>query len=181
LDKKFLIFAELSEEGTKLFPLFVNMNISVEQSVKALLSRKFSEEGSKDLFLIETNWNPQSRKLTVFIDSDGSLTLAKCQEISRLIQGELRAYIKDPFQLDVSSPGLDRPLVSSRQYKKNIGRKVKVHLTNGVVMSGILRIAQDDRIGLEISNRSKGEKKNQLKLHEIDLQEISRTFVEISF
>lgn len=164
-----------------MFPLFVNMNISVEQSVEALLSRNFSEEGLTDLFLIETNWNPQSRKLVVYIDSDDGLTLAKCQEISRLLQNELHAYLKDPFQLDVSSPGLDRPLISSRQYKKNIGRKVRVDLRNGITKSGVLRFVHGDRIGLEIKERIKGRKSSQTELQEIGLQEISKTFVEISF
>ncbi len=68
------------------------------------------------------------RKIEVYIDSDTGVDFQKCKKLSRFIESYLdeSGLVSDNYILEVSSPGLDRPLVSPRQYKKNIGRLLKV-------------------------------------------------------
>jgi len=59
---------------------------------------------------------------------DGPVTLDTCANLSREIGFVLEAHdlMSDRYRLNVSSPGLERPLTDSRQYRKNKGRKIRV-------------------------------------------------------
>ena len=82
------------------------------------------------------------------------------------------------FSLEVSSPGVDEPLLQARQYKKNIGRKVTVTDNEGVERTGLMKDATDDHITLEI----KGAKaKDAIIIAEIPFVNIKKTVVQIIF
>ncbi len=68
------------------------------------------------------------RTFQIFVDTDEGITIAQCAEISRELGAELdrQSVINEPYELEVSSPGIDKPLKLLRQYKKNIGRKYRV-------------------------------------------------------
>src|SRR5690625_6104146 len=68
--------------------------------------------------------------------SDSGMTLAKCQAFSRHIESYLdeTLVLGEKYELDVSSPGLDRPLKLVRQYHNNIGRDLKVWLEDGTTV-----------------------------------------------
>lgn len=72
-----------------------------------------------------------SKVIEVYVDSDKGITLDECSQISRALSEKLDEadLIPGRYRLDVSSPGLDRPLKLLRQYKKNIGRTMKVKYT----------------------------------------------------
>lgn len=72
---------------------------------------------------------PGSRAVDVFLDSDDGLGVDTLAEISRSIAFLLDTedVIAGRYRLTVSSPGLDRPLRLPRQYRKNVGRKLRVH------------------------------------------------------
>lgn len=75
---------------------------------------------------------PQGRGsvLRVFIDSEKGITLDDCTKVSRQVSAMLD--VEDPIQgeysLEISSPGLNRPLFELAQYQKQIDKRVKVHL-----------------------------------------------------
>src|SRR5690625_6116677 len=71
--------------------------------------------------------------------SDSGMTLAKCQAFSRHIESYLdeTLVLGEKYELDVSSPGLDRPLKLVRQYHNNIGRDLKVWLEDGTTVRGM--------------------------------------------
>jgi ribosome maturation factor RimP len=80
----------------------------------------------------------------VFIDTDQGITADQCALVSRHLSLELDRtnLIAGRYRIEVSSPGLDRPIKLARQFKKNIGRQVKVvtRLDNGgAAVSGILQ------------------------------------------
>lgn len=85
---------------------------------------------AEDLELVEVQLKgrPGSQILKVFIDSPAGVTLDKCTEVSRLISERLD--MDDPisgrYRLEVSSPGLGRPLRSARDYRRNLNREVEV-------------------------------------------------------
>ena len=68
------------------------------------------------------------RVLQIFVDTDEGITIEHCAEISRALGASFDAEnaISEPYELEVSSPGIDRPLKMLRQYRKNVGRKYKV-------------------------------------------------------
>ncbi len=69
--------------------------------------------------------------LTVYIDIEGGVDLDTCEKFHRAIDpvlDEVDPTFGTPYTLNVSSPGLDRPLKTDRDYAKCIGKKVEVKL-----------------------------------------------------
>ena len=69
--------------------------------------------------------------LTVYIDIEGGVDLNTCEKFHRAIDpvlDEVDPTFGTPYTLNVSSPGLDRPLKTDRDYQKCIGQKVEVKL-----------------------------------------------------
>ena len=77
--------------------------------------------------------------LTVIIDSDTHLNLdqvtAVTKEISEVIEA-LEGFGDGAFTLEVTSPGLDRPLTKPRHWRKNLDRLVKIIMTSGQEVTG---------------------------------------------
>lgn len=72
------------------------------------------------------------RVIQIFVDTDEGITIAQCAEISRELGAALdvQNIINEPYELEVSSPGIDKPLKLLRQYRKNVGRKYAVQYWN---------------------------------------------------
>ena len=93
--------------------------------------------------------------LTAFIDCPGGVTLDDCEKVSRVLDPFLDE--KDPIEqsyfLEVSSPGIDRPLKRDRDYEKAVGKKITVSLfvkkDGSKEFTGILKEAGPDEILLE--------------------------------
>lgn len=70
-----------------------------------------------------------ARVIEVFVDSDEALGVDALAQVSRDLAFLLdtEEAIDGRYRLDVSSPGVDRPLRLPRQYKKNVGRRLRVH------------------------------------------------------
>ena len=68
--------------------------------------------------------------LTVVIDKDGGVTIDDCEKLHRAIDGPLDELdpIDTAYILNVSSPGIDRPLKTERDYKRNLNKKISVRL-----------------------------------------------------
>lgn len=67
-------------------------------------------------------------RLQIFVDSDTGVTLDVCAHLSRLIGAalDLTDLFKSPYVLEISSPGLDRPLVTEGDFRRRVGEEVKV-------------------------------------------------------
>ncbi len=145
--------------------------------IKSLLSKaleqKFREDHFEDCFLVDITVTPQY-KLTVYIDADSGLTLERCKNISRYLERQIEQnqWAPEKYTLEVSSPGVDRPLKLKRQYTKNKGRTIRVHLKNGSIEMGKLIGLTDDEIVLET------EKNKEL---ELKFDDIEKAIVQISF
>ncbi len=120
------------------------------------------------------------RRIMVIIDGDNSITIDDCAHLSREISGVLEenGLAGENYLLEVSTPGLDHPLKLKRQYKKNIGRSVKVKLHNNQI-EGKLTSVTDGSITLS-QEIGKGKKK-EIQTVEIQFSEIEKTFVLVSF
>ena len=85
---------------------------------------------SIDGYLVDVNVRGErgGSIVEVFVDTDKGITADECAQVNRYVSSELEKQnlISGRYRLEVSSPGLDRPLTMVRQYKKNIGRQVKI-------------------------------------------------------
>ena len=174
-------------EGTVKFPLFfyiLKPNAVIEQKIESLLSELFIEEEFIDCFFIESRLITNN-KLEVFIDSDSNMTFEKCRKISRFLEKHIEEndWLGEKYTLDVSSPGIGRPLKFLRQYQKNLGRKVEITLESGDKQTGILTKADPEKVCLEQKIRVKEGKKKKIQIveKEIPFDEITKTIVQISF
>ena len=99
--------------------------------------------------------NAGKRKLiTVIVDGDSYLNLDQVASISRSISETLEnlpALGDGAFTLEVTSPGIDRPLTLPRHWKKNIGKLVKVELNDGTQVEGRIAEINGEKISLEDS------------------------------
>ncbi|MEM8906616.1 MAG: ribosome maturation factor [Bacteroidota bacterium] len=152
--------------------------------IEALLAQKFQEEGFEDCFLVDINLS-EGNKLEVFVDSDSALTFKKCQQISRYLEKPIdeQGWLGQKYTLEVSSPGLSRPLKFVRQYRKNLGRKLEVKQLEGPTQSGVLTQVEETFIVLEEKVRVKEGKKKVTKMvqHEIPFDNIQQAIVKITF
>jgi ribosome maturation factor RimP len=118
------------------------------------------------------------RIVTCIVDSPTSLNLDQVTEISREISELLDAasFMGDaPFTLEVTSPGVDRPLTKERHFTKNLGRLIKVVTVNGTVITGRAVSSHSDAVTLKVID-----KKSEKEII-IQLADIKRATVEIEF
>lgn len=122
--------------------------------------RELVEEviGGSPVFLIDVQvrGNRGSRVVEIFVDSDEDLAIDELARISREVEFllDLEDLIAGKYSLNVSSPGLDKPLSVPRQYKKNIGRGLRVHYrkqdgSGNTEVEGKLTSATDEAIDIE--------------------------------
>jgi ribosome maturation factor RimP len=90
----------------------------------------------------------------VVVDRDGGVDLDLIAEISRQVSDlldrpDLAALVPGPFVLEVTSPGVDRPLTQPRHWRRNVGRLVEVTSADGSVVVGRVLEADDVRAVLD--------------------------------
>lgn len=92
--------------------------------------------------------------LQVYADKEGGINIDDCVLISRALEKKLdeEDFIKDPYILEVSSPGLGRPLKKDKDFKRNIGKKVELKLFKAInkqkEFEGILQDFDQDQVTL---------------------------------
>lgn len=154
--------------------------MTFKEKVAALLEAGLKEHPS--LFLIDLSVN-DSNKIIVTLDGDNGVTLQDCIDISRAIEHNLDREEHD-FSLEVASAGVSSPLKIARQYKKNIGRTLKIR-TETETIEAKLTDANDDFIVLEWETREPkkvGKGKETVKnRREIPYSDIKESVVTITF
>ncbi len=122
-------------------------------------------------------------KILIFVDADNGINIDRCAEISRKTGAVLEAEdaIETAYVLEVSSPGLEHPLKLNRQYKKSIGRQVKVTLQDEIQKTGELLSVEDAFIVIGEIMKEKGSKKADIQEVKIPFSDIKKTNVLVSF
>ena len=92
------------------------------------LTRKIAQSEGLELMDLEYKTGQARNLLRVFIDKDGGVTLSDCENISRQLSAvlDVNDLLKDAYVLEVSSPGLDRPLRTDHDYQRSVGRNVRI-------------------------------------------------------
>ena len=106
-----------------------------------------------DLEAVDLTPAGKRRLLRVAVDKDGGVDLddvaAATREVSRLLD-ESDVMGEQPYTLEVSSPGVDRPLTLPRHWRRNVGRLVKVTMRGGEPVTGRVVAADDEGADLDV-------------------------------
>lgn len=83
-----------------------------------------------ELWGIECQRTGRFMTVRLFIDKEGGVTIDDCAEVSRQVSAilDVEDPISDKYNLEVSSPGLDRQLFTLDQFKRYLGEEISVHL-----------------------------------------------------
>ena len=156
-------------------------NMTFKNKVQEVLDAALAER--KELFLIDLSIN-DANKISVVLDGDLGINLQDCIDISRAVENNLDREEQD-FSLEVASAGISSPLKLVRQYKKNIGRTLKVKTNSLEEIEAQLTMANDEKITIEWQAREpkkigKGKETVDKKL-ELSYENIKEAIVIISF
>jgi len=118
------------------------------------------------------------RIVTCIVDGDASLNLDQVTTVSRVISELLdeAAFMGEtPFTLEVTSPGVDRPLTQPRHFAKNIDRLLKIIKLDGSEVTGRILSNTDQDVTLTVTVKKESIEQT------VSLSEIKRAVVEIEF
>jgi len=161
-------------------PLFIK-NMAFKNKVQELLDGALIERSH--LFLIDLSIN-DANKISIVLDGDNGVSLQDCIDVSRAVEADLDREEQD-FSLEVASAGLSSPLKFVRQYKKNLGRNLKVKTISLEEIEAKLTAVDDEKITLEWQAREpkkigKGKETVDKKL-ELPYESIKEAIVIVSF
>jgi ribosome maturation factor RimP len=150
--------------------------MSLRETVVKILTEIIS---TSDYYLVDVLVSDSKirKKITVFIDSDEGITIDQCGKVSQELGKELEEIIESAFTLEVSSPGADSPLKFERQYKKNIGRTLKVVTNDQLETKGVLTEVVDGKITI----KPEAKKKIKPEAMTFNIENIKEAKVVISF
>jgi ribosome maturation factor RimP len=116
------------------------------------------------------------RRVELVIDRDGGVNLDLIAEVSRAASQALDAGdVGDaPYILEVTSPGIDRPLTQPRHWRRNVGRLVDVELADGATITGRIRSVEEGADG-SVTVEDDGEQRD------ISFAQIARGRVQVEF
>lgn len=128
----------------------------VKHKLEVLIRSAFDEGRCGEHFLVDLEISP-SAQVSAFVDGDEGLSLDDCVRISRTLQAILDADpdVEGQYALEVSSPGVSRPLKLIRQYPKHVGRTLRLELADGRKLEGVLTAVGPDMLTLDIPGKNK--------------------------
>ena len=143
---------------------------------ETLIEALVADEGC-ELVDITYQREPQGWVLRVYIDRSGGVTIADCQRISRQIGDTLEGkdVMRSAYSLEVSSPGLNRPLKKSADFERFAGQRVRIKTRVAVLgcrkFLGQLTGCTDGMVHLDVDGMSM----------QVPLDSISKAHIEYDF
>jgi len=141
------------------------------ESLKSIILPVLDQMGI-DLVDLELHGSGNRTILRVFVDQEGGITLQRCANASRAIADILDR--KDPipsrYVLEVSSPGLNRPLTTERDFKRHVGKTVNIRHRKDdreERVEGVIIHVSDGAVTIESNERP-----NEIKLTDIVLAKL---------
>ncbi|WP_439242113.1 ribosome maturation factor RimP [Lonepinella sp. BR2474] len=131
---------------------------TLEQKLTELLQDSVQDLGC-ELWGIECQRTGRFMTVRLFIDKEDGVGIEDCADVSRQVSAilDVEDPIADKYNLEVSSPGLDRPLFTLAQYQRYVGKEISVHLRIPVAdrrkWQGILEKIDNDMLTLMVDNQ----------------------------
>ncbi len=128
--------------------------------------------------LVSTRKGPA--KVLVLLDGDEGITIDHCAEVSRSLSKVLdeTPVLTDHYTLEVSTPGIDHPLKLKRQYVKNVGRNLRIKLSDKAIEGKLTEVKED--VIVLTQEIGSGKKKESVTV-EVPFSGIEKAFVLVSF
>jgi ribosome maturation factor RimP len=113
----------------------------------------------------------------VIADGDKPLDLDSIAELSRSASEALDRIDTPPYMLEVTSPGVDRPLITEKHYRRARGRKVELTLSDGSQLTGRLGEIRGGTVRLVVREGAKA----NFSIRELPLEGITKAVVQVEF
>jgi ribosome maturation factor RimP len=149
------------------------------ERVRALLAPVVAETGV-DLEDVELRTVGRRLVLKVLVDTSTGISLDEVAAASQAVSDALDASDvlgDEPYTLEVSSPGVDRPLTEPRHWRRNLGRLVAVTRTDGSTATARVVDVSDDGATVELEESVKGRTSRST----LALSDVARAVVEVEF
>jgi ribosome maturation factor RimP len=117
----------------------------------------------------------QPPRITVIADGNTALDLDAVAELSRSASDLLDADIPGSYVLEVSSPGVDRPLTSEKHFRRARGRKVEMALTDGSSITGRVGEARDGTVDVVVRDG------RDWSVRPVPLGDVAKAVVQVEF
>lgn len=152
--------------------------LPTQQQVVELLDGEFARAGY-DIEDVIIDGAARPPRITVVADGDESLNLDAAAALSRLASELLDRVDADaaPYVLEVTSPGVDRPLTTEKHFRRARGRKVELRLSDGAQLTGRVGETSDGTVALVVRNGRGGE----LSVRELLIDDIAKAVVQVEF
>jgi ribosome maturation factor RimP len=125
---------------------------------------------------IELRGQPNNQVLSIYVDTEEGITLQQIADITKEFEGilDLEDPIPGKYRLDISSPGIDRPLTEIWQYKKNLAKNIQITLEeNGKIIQKTGTLESIDGESAILSEKN--------KKVTIDLKQIKKAIVKLKW
>jgi ribosome maturation factor RimP len=157
------------------------IDMSLRQTIEEIVEKHLPDDSHfvVEIQIIDKGVKPQVK---IIIDADEGLKIDTCAKLSRQVGEEIESkeLLPEAYVLEVSSPGIDYPLSSKRQYQKNIGRQLEVITNDNLKFEGeLIDVGQSD-IVLLAKIKEKGKKAIEEKIS-LSLENIKKSIVLVSF
>ena len=151
-----------------------------QKQVIELLDGEFARAGYEiEDVVIDAGTHPP--RITVIADGDDGLDLDSIAALSRsaseLLDRVDSTQSAAPYVLEVTSPGVDRPLTSEKHFRRARGRKVELTLADGSLLIGRLGETRDATVSLVVREGSRP----NYSVRELPLSGITKAVVQVEF
>lgn len=147
-----------------------------QRQVIELLDGEFARAGY-DIEDVVVDAGARPPRVTVVADADGGLDLDAVAELSRIASTLLDDLDSAPYVLEVTSPGVDRPLRTDTHFRRARGRRVELTLNDGSTLTGRLGELREGVVGLVVREGARG----ALTVRDVDRDSITKAVVQVEF
>ena len=161
---------------------------SLKESIFSLVQPVLQSEEA-ELVDVEFEGEPNGKTLRILVHRKGGVSVEDCRHITKIIQPILSVHqlLTDNWAFEVSSPGIDRPLVSHDDFRRNQGQLISVqYLDQGKLKQSVGRIESiaDTSIlikvqGTKPKRQKKSPRKSQAQLIEVEIADIQSAQIEL--
>ncbi len=147
------------------------MNVKPLSEIKEFLEKYAEPLGIE---IVDIEWDDKAEALTVFIETEAGVDVDTCEQFHNAIMepiDELDPTFDKPYTLNVSSPGLDRPFKSERDFERNLSKEVEIKLYAPLkgkkFLEGVLTEFDENSVTVEIG-------KEQIKIQKNKIAKINK-------
>jgi len=153
--------------------------MDIVEEIKKIANTKLTDS-SQFIVDVVVSARKGPKKVLILVDGDNGVTIDDCATLSRDLSKTFDdlEWMDESYTLEVSTPGLDQPLAMHRQFKKNVGRMLKVKLQNEIQEGRLTEVSEEKIV---LTQKIGSGKKEEIKTFDIPFSTIEKAFVLVSF